>query len=125
LKVETEMRAGTLDVRIALQRKATSYSIAGDPVDVWSTLVERWSAVDPVRGDERNAAQQWVAREQTKFTLRWSAAIDDFSPLDRVIFPADDAANSPISSRSTYDVIEVHQEGRNDKVVIMAARRVA
>jgi head-tail adaptor len=119
------MRAGTLDVRIALQRKATSYSSSGSPVDVWSTLVERWSAVDPVRGDERNAAQQWVAREQTKFTLRWSAAIDDLSPLDRVIFPADDAANSPISSRSVYDVIEVHQEGRNDKVVIMAARRVA
>ncbi len=119
------MRAGTLDTRIALQRKTTSHSSSGTPIETWSTLVERWSSADPVTGDERNAAQQWIAREQTKFTIRWSQEVEDLSPLDRVICPADGASVSPISARSIYDVIAVHEEGRNKEMIIMAARRVA
>jgi head-tail adaptor len=118
------MRAGQLDRRVALQRKVTGYSSSGEPTESWSTLVERWAGVAPVTGDERNAAQQWVAREQTKFTLRWSPEIADLSPVDRIAFPADDAANSPLVSRSTYDIITVHEVGRHEQLVIVAARRV-
>jgi len=118
------MRAGLLDRRIALQRKSVSYSSSGTPVETWSTLVERWSAVEPITGDERNAAQQWIAREQTRFTVRWSEEIADLSPLDRVVYPADDVSSSPLPSRSIYDVIAVHEEGRHVALVIMAARRV-
>ncbi len=119
------MRAGPLDQRIALQRKTASLSSSGEPSESWSTIAERWAAVDPVAGDERNAAQQWIAREQTKFTIRWSLALDDLSPLDVVIYPSSDAANSPPPSRSSYDIIAVEQQGRNEKMVILAARRVA
>lgn len=118
------IRAGTLDHRIALQRKTTGHSPSGSPIDTWSTLVQRWSGVDPITGEERSAAQQWIAREQTKFTIRWSPEVDDLSPLDRVVFPAEDAANSPLPSRSMYDIIAVHQIGRNEQIIIMAARRV-
>jgi hypothetical protein len=86
--------------------------------------VERWSAVDPVSGEERNASQQWIAREQVKFTIRWSLEVDSFSPLDRVIFPSGDASISPVPSRSIYDVIAVNQQGRQEGMTIMAARRV-
>jgi head-tail adaptor len=118
------MRAGTLDTRVALQRKSTSFSASGEPVEGWSTLAERWSDIKPVTGAERNAAQQWVAREQTQFTLRWSSEVDDFSPLDRIICPADDAATSPTPSRSVYDVMAVYQPDRHETVIVMAARRV-
>lgn len=118
------MRAGQLDVRIALQRKSVTHSPSGSPIEVWSTLVQRWSSLNPLTGEERNASQQWIAREQTQFVIRWSSDIDDLSPLDRVIFPADDAGNSPISSRSIYDIVTVHTKGRNDLLIINAARRV-
>ncbi len=119
------MRAGQLDVRIALQRKTDSLSSSGGPVEAWSTLVERWSGLDALSGDERNAAEQWIAREQVKFTIRWSAEVAELSPLDRVIFPASDASVSPIPSRSIYDVISVLAKGRNVELDILAARRAA
>ena len=119
------VRAGSLDVRIVLQRKATSYSSAGEPVDTWSTLATRWASLDPVTGVEQNAAEQWIAREQTKFTIRWSPDVNDLSPLDQVIFPASDASNSPVPARSTYDIIAVHEIGRHEQMAILAARRVA
>lgn len=116
------MRAGTLDRRIALQRLSMSYSTSGEPAGTWSTLVERWANVSPVVGDERNASEQWVAREQTKFTVRWSQELDDLSPLDRIIYPIGD---SPQPVRSTYDIIDVLQNGRQKGITILAARRVA
>ena len=119
------MRAGTLDARIALQRKSTSYSSTGEPTDAWTTLGERWALVEPASGDERSASEQWVAREQTKFTIRWSQEFEDLSPLDQVIFPVGDASESPVPTRSIYDVIAVHQIGRNYQMTILAARRVA
>jgi SPP1 family predicted phage head-tail adaptor len=124
MKGFSAMRAGTLDIRIALQRKSATYSSSGEPVEGWSTLAERWADAKPVQGAERNAAQQWVAREQTQFTLRWSSEVNDFSPVDRVVFPAEDVAVSPLPSRSVYDVMAVHQPDRNETIVIMAARRV-
>jgi SPP1 family predicted phage head-tail adaptor len=119
------MRAGQLDTRVALQRKTTTYSSSGEPVETWSTLVERWSALRPLTGAEVNAAEQWVAREQTEFTVRWSQEIADLSPLDRVICPADDASVSPEVARSVYDIVAVHEVGRNEALRITAARRVA
>lgn len=118
------MRAGTLDRRIVIQRKSTTYSSSGTPVETWSTLATRWASVKPVAGDERNAAEQWIASEQTQFTVRWSNDISNVSPLDEVIFPAADASNSPVPSRSIYDVMAVHEPERHVYLTIMAARRV-
>lgn len=119
------MRAGQLDVRIALQRKTSSLSSSGSPIDAWSTLTERWASLDALSGDERSAAEQWIAREQVRFVVRWSVDVADFSPLDRVIFPAPDASVSPVPYRSIYDVISVLAKGRNVEIDILAARRVA
>jgi len=119
------LRAGKLDHLIVLQRKSNSYSPSGAPIEAWSNLAsQRWSDVEPITGTERSAAQQWIAREQTKFTLRWSPELDDLSPLDRVVFPSDDSSLSPVPSRSIYDIIAVHQPDRLVSIIIMAARRV-
>src|SRR5262245_3615934 len=116
-------RAGNLDTRIAVQRKSTSYSNTGEPIDTWSSLAVRWAAMRPLSGNEVNASEQWVAREQTEFTIRWSTEVADVSPLDRVVCPASDAGASPDVPRSVYDVIAVHEVGRNEDIRIVAARR--
>jgi head-tail adaptor len=118
------MRAGLLDQRIALQRKTTSYSPTGEPAESWTTLTTRWSSVNPVLGDERNASQQWIAREQTKFVIRWTLDMDNLSPLDRIVYPATDASNSPATPRSVFNIISVHEQGRRESLAILAARMV-
>jgi len=117
-------RAGLLDTRVALQRKGTSYNNIGEPVETWSSIAVRWAALQPLTGTETNSSEQWVAREQTQFTVRWSLDIADFSPLDRLVCPASDAGASPENVRSVYDVIAVHMLGRNEDMRIVAARRV-
>jgi head-tail adaptor len=117
-------RAGLLDTLIALQRNTQSYSSTGEPIEMWSTLAQRWADLRPVLGTEVNAAEQWVAREQIEFTIRWSPELGDLSPLDRLICPASAAASSPIIVRSIYDIIAVHQPERNDTMKILTARRV-
>jgi SPP1 family predicted phage head-tail adaptor len=108
-----------------LQRKTSTISSSGSPTETWSTLATVWANVKPITGTERNAAQQWIAREQTQFTVRWSDDVANFSPLDRVIYPAADVGSSPLSNRSIYDVMAVHEPQRQVNLVIMAARRVA
>jgi head-tail adaptor len=117
-------RAGDLDIRIAIQRKGTSYNSSGEPVETWTTLATRWSALRPLTGTEINASEQWVAREQTEFTIRWDESIEGVSPLDRIICPSSDVSESPLSARSIYDVIAVHDVGRHDEMKITGARRV-
>lgn len=118
------MRAGPLDTRIALQRKSTGYDPSGEPIESWSTLATRWADLIPVTGSEANAADQFVAREQTRFVIRWSPDIADLSPLDRVICPASAATSSPGEKRSVYDIISVHEIGRNEQLDVLGARRV-
>lgn len=120
-----QLRAGDLDTLIAVQRKTVTYSSTGDPQETWATLVLSDSAIRPLTGDERNGAEQWIAREQTEFTIRWSTGVADLSPLDRIVCPSSDVSLSPISDRSIYDIFGVHEIGRNIGLRIFAARRVA
>jgi len=118
------MRAGALDRRIALKGRTETLSSSGDPSYSWSLIAEVWASVIPLSGDERSAAEQWVAREQVKFTIRWSTDVEALSPLDTIIFPASDANDSPAPARSTYDIIAVNEQGRHEGLAILAARRV-
>lgn len=118
------MRAGTLDRRITIQRKSVTYSDSGEPQETWAALVSRRPAgVRPVDGDERFSGEQYVARQQTEFSVRWSATISDLTPLDRVVYPADDAGSSPEVTGSIYDVMAVHEIGRHEMLRILAARQ--
>ena len=75
-----------------------------------------------MQGDERYNGEQWVAREQVSFTVRWDQTIKDLRPQDRVIFPADDASSSPIDERSIYDIFAVLELGRRMALQILAVR---
>lgn len=116
-------RAGTLDTRIALQRRNVSYSNSGDEIVSWSDFATRWADYKPLLGTEVNLDAQWVAKEQVQFTIRYDKDVVTMLPLDRIVCPASDASVSPEVTRSIYDIIAVHQPDLNDTLQIVAARR--
>jgi head-tail adaptor len=116
------MRAGRLDRHITIQRKSSSYSDTGEPIDTWSALAaDKPASVSPVRGEERFSGEQYIARQQTEFRVRWSSDLADLTPLDRIIYPSADAGDPPTAS--IYDVMAVHEIGRREGLQIITARQ--
>lgn len=119
------MRAGRLDRRIDIQRKTVTQDNAGQEVETWAALVSRRAAsVGPLRGEERFSSEQFIAKEQVEFRVRYSQSIADLNPLDRVIYPALEGS-PPLdpSNSQIYDVMAVHEIGRREGLIIRAARR--
>lgn len=117
------MRAGKLDRKVTLQRKAVTHSSSGQPIETWETLAgRRWASVGPLQGDEKFTDPAFVAKQQVVFTLRWSRSIADFTPLDRIIYPAINEGDTPPTT-SIYDVLEVHELGRRVGWRVVGFRR--
>lgn len=119
------MRGGTLDRRIAIQRVTVTQSPSGEEQETWATLSTRPARYEFLAGDERFAADQFVARGQVAFTVRWASAIADVSPLDRIIYPASALNDSPAAplQNKTYDIIAVQEIGRHEALRIITAVR--
>lgn len=112
------VRSARLDRQITLQRFTTTLSDLGEPIETWNTLATRRAEYVPMQGTERYGGEQWIAKEQVEFRVRWDETIADLSPLDRVIYPPGEP-----TARNTYDVMGVLEVGRHDHFRIMAARR--
>jgi SPP1 family predicted phage head-tail adaptor len=108
----------SLDRKIVIQRSMTTNSDSGEPIETWTDVATRRAEILPVRGDERFGGDQWVAKEQVEFRVRWSIDVANVSPLDRVIYPVGSSTDA-----NTYDVMAVHEMGRHVGLRIMAARR--
>lgn len=109
-----------LDRRIDIERKDVTSDEYGQEVPGWTKIAQRRpAAVRPVRGDERFEAEQFVARQQTEFIMRWALSIAELSPLDRIIYPAGMAP----TDAEIYDIIEVVEVGRREGFRVVAARR--
>lgn len=119
------MRYGRLDRRVSIQRKSSTQSASGHPVETWSTLANVSAYCDPIGGDERFTAPQVAALEQVEFGVRWRSSLADLSPKDRIVYPElEDASPAPsIAGRAVYDVLAVHEVGRRRELRIVAARR--
>jgi head-tail adaptor len=117
------MRAGRLDRKITIQRKATTLSDTGEQEESWSSLATNRSAsVMPVSGTERFGGEQIESSQQVEFRIRWSENVADLSPLDRVVYPSSDATDSPSLGSSVYDVLAVNEIGRHEVLQIITAR---
>lgn len=112
------MKSAKLDRKIAIQRSTSTLSDLGEPIEEWTTLATRRAQYFPVSGEERYGGEQWVAKEQVEFRVRWDAAIAGLSPLDRVVYPVGTPTNA-----NTYDIMGVLELGRHVGLRIMAARR--
>lgn len=77
------MNAGTLRDRIAIQVRASGQDSSGQPVDVWTDLVELFANVERLSGREYFIAQSTGADISTRVTTRYYPGI---KASDRVMF---------------------------------------
>jgi len=119
------MRAGAMDRKITIQRKSTSQDSFGQPIETWASISHRRSAAyRPMRGDERYMADQFIARQQVEFRIRYSSVVSDLNPLDRIIYPAPDDKDVQSPDASTvYEIMDVPEVGRREGFLVRTARR--
>jgi head-tail adaptor len=114
------LSTGSLDRRISIERNEWTRDIDGEPIADWERIGSvAWARRAPVAGDERFTAQQFIARDQDKFTVRWRADLADASPGDRIVYPV---TTTPADSE-IYDIIAVAEMGYREALNFTTARR--
>jgi SPP1 family predicted phage head-tail adaptor len=117
------MQGGELDRRIIIQDKTETRDSYGQPIPSWSQVGKvRWANYRPIRGTERFVSEQFLAREQVEFQVRWTTDLADLSPMDRVVYPVPAVGETPTDSE-TYEIMAVHEFGRRVFLRILTARR--
>jgi head-tail adaptor len=110
-----------LDRFISLETLTSIADPVGEPTNTWTAIdARRPASYRPINGTERFVSDQFVARQQAEFIIRWSIDVSLLSPLDRVIYPA---GGSPIMDEDIYDIMDVQEIGRQEGLRILAARR--
>lgn len=102
------MKAGRLDRRIRVQRKAATQNEFGEPVYTWSDYLTVWAQAKPISGAETFAASQFQAKADIQFLIRWSNASQTITTLDRVAFDG-----------RTFDIVSVDEVGRREGLQIL------
>lgn len=104
------MSIGERRHRVVFQRRTTTDSNLGEPVESWTDLCTSWALVQPMKGRERFSANQVQAEVTTRIVTRNRPALSDLGAGDRVTW----------SSR-TYDIKSViHRDHRRREIEIMA-----
>lgn len=106
------MEAGKLDRRIQILRASKTTNSLNEEIETWPVLTTVWAAKRDVSDGERMRAQEVEAEITTRFTLRWSSAVADVNPKDRVLYAG-----------KTYDIFSVKEIGRRDGIEITATAR--
>lgn len=107
------MLAGRLDRRITLQRYAVSYNAANEPDESWTPdAAPVWASWRRASARETLASAEVRAAVSDIFEIRYSAAVADLNPKDRLVYGG-----------RTYDIAGVTEIGRREGLRIEAAAR--
>lgn len=106
------MDAGRLDVRIVILRATSTPNAMNEAVETWNTLATVWASKTPVMDGEKWAAGQTLADATVRFTIRWSSAVADVNPRDRISYDG-----------RTWDIQGVKDMGRDAYREITATAR--
>lgn len=118
------MRAGRLDRKIDIERRSVTQDASGEEIITWTKLAARRSAsYRPMSGQERFTSDQWIAKEQVEFTVRYSDLLAELNPLDRIVYPAETAGSPEPQENTVYEIMAVHEIGRREVLRVMTARR--
>jgi head-tail adaptor len=119
------MRAGKLDRRITIQRYTTTQNDFGEETKTWSSIAHRRAAgYRPTGGDERFDAEQFAARQQVEWRIRFSDNLSDLNPKDRILYPApDDKDIQNPDAHAIFEILSVEELGRREGFLIKTARR--
>ena len=111
--------SGALDRSIDFQRQGTAQDATGEVGQTWSALLLKVKAnYEPINGSQRFTAEQWVASQQVRFTVRWNTTLAGANPKDRIIYPAGSTARNAV-----YEIIDVQEIGRREGLAFFTARR--
>lgn len=80
------MKAGRLDQRIKIQRNSSTQNEYGEEIAGWSDLANIWAEVRPASGNESFTENQFLAKADTTFRIRWSNVTKTITALDRILF---------------------------------------
>jgi SPP1 family predicted phage head-tail adaptor len=109
------MLAGNLDRRVRVERATETQSpIDGSVTLAWVLDREVWGQVEPLSGRELFEAQQWVAKVDTRITIRRP-------PIGTTVTP--DEMTRLVYDGRTYDIKHVAELGRHDGLQILAEAR--
>jgi len=106
------MQAGQIDRRITIQRATVAQDATGQEVSSWSNLATVWAGKQDVSDTERIASAEVQATITTRFQIRWSSAVADVNPKDRLIYAG-----------KTYDISAVKEICRREGLELSAAAR--
>lgn len=106
------LSAGKMDRKIVLQRFTETRDAFNEPVKTWATLATRSASYEPLSDGERFRASETAANASARFVIRYSAAVADLSPVDRLVFEG-----------RTYEILHTKEVGRREGIEITAAAR--
>ena len=106
------MRAGKLDRKIILQRFTETRDAYNEPVKTWATLATRAASYEPLSDGERFRASETAANASARFVIRYSAAVSDLNPKDRLEYESE-----------AWEILHVKELGRREGLEILAGSR--
>lgn len=110
------MRAGNLDRRIQIEQAVeTQDPASGEVTQEWELHREVWAEVKPLQGNEFYSAQQWAAKVDTLFRIRYPLGLD---PL-----PNPDESMRIVYKSKVYNIQHVAEIGRREGLEILAQAR--
>ncbi len=69
------MSVGKLRHRVTIQQLVNTDDGAGGSIETWQNVATVWAAIEPLRGNERYAAQQVQSTLTHKVTIRYREGI--------------------------------------------------
>jgi len=106
------LSAGDLDRRVTLERFTTTVDSFNEPVKAWGVLAARAASYYPLSDGERFRAGETAATASARFVIRYSAAVADLNPKDRLTFQG-----------VVHDIVRVKEIGRREGLEITANAR--
>jgi SPP1 family predicted phage head-tail adaptor len=106
------LAAGKLDRKIILQRSTETVDEYNEPVKTWATLATRSASYEPLSDGEKFRASETAAEASARFVIRYSAAVADLNPKDRLTFEG-----------AAWEIVRVKEIGRREGLEITAGKR--
>ena len=108
------MSIGERRQRVVFETPTVAQDAFGEPDQTWATLATRWAMVAPLRGQERQNANETMAEVTTRIVTRNDSTMGALAPGDRATW-----------SGHTYDIKEViARDHRRSQLEILAVEHL-
>lgn len=105
------IRPGELDRRWNLRQLSTTQNDYGEDVQSYSTLDTVWGSWEPLKGNEKWTAQQFVERAEARVKIRYRSDIDGSFQLQN-------------DELGTFEIIGEPEQRRREGTTVMQVSRI-